>query len=416
MERSRGAEEEGKGGRVPPKGLDPLIFHVSNIVLHAVVSALVCWWVLKDGACSYLIQCCLDGGAASPSCHTTHQFPALHRLSFYLFRKRARLVRPASRGPLTPGSGEAPPPLAPPSPGIGSPSAAPPDVGEPASAAGLRRRVAGASAVVSQVGLSRIIIHLIGRRIAGIRGMFFIFILHFTLHIIFPQVTSGAPQHDKRPRSLDGDEDLSDTRQRSELTQVYLPSLLTSLAFALHPVHTEAVAGIVGHAELLCAALSIPALLLYFTAVDAPSAGGGGTSRLRGRENAGGCRHWALVAAALVFTWAAALSKEIGITVLGTMMVYDLLLVPLDHPAGPAGPKREEEPKQRAGWAKGESAPFSMRSLVRQRKWARMAVLCVTGILYVKARSYVAGDQLVRIYRKVGPVLPSLACTAISGL
>ena len=47
MERSRGTEEEGKGGRVPPKGLDPLIFHVSNIVLHAVVSALVCWWVLK---------------------------------------------------------------------------------------------------------------------------------------------------------------------------------------------------------------------------------------------------------------------------------------------------------------------------------------------------------------------------------
>ena len=415
MERSRGTEEEGKGGRVPPKGLDPLIFHVSNIVLHAVVSALVCWWVLKT-YCP-LISSVLSCWCKLPVLHAslTSPFPTHHRLSFYLFRKRARLARPASHGPLTPGSGEAPPPATP-SPGIGSPSAAPPDVGEPASAAGLRRRAAGTSAVVSQVGLSQIIIRLIGRRIAGIRGMFFIFILHFTLHIIFPQVTSGAPQHDKRPRSLDGDEDLSDTRQRSELTQVYLPSLLTSLAFALHPVHTEAVAGIVGHAELLCAALSIPALLLYFTAVDAPSAGGGGTSRLRGRENAGGCRHWALVAAALVFTWAAALSKEIGITVLGTMMVYDLLLGPLDHPAGPAGPKREEEPKQRAGWAKGESAPFSMRSLVRQRKWARMAVLCVTGILYVKARSYVAGDQLVRIYRKVGPVLPSLACTAISGL
>ena len=43
-----------------------------------------------------------------------------------------------------------------------------------------------------------------------------------------------------------------------ELSQVHAPALLSSLAFALHPVHTEAVAGIVGHAELLCAALSIP--------------------------------------------------------------------------------------------------------------------------------------------------------------
>ena len=39
---------------------------------------------------------------------------------------------------------------------------------------------------------------------------------------------------------------------------MHLPALLSSLAFALHPVHTEAVAGIVGQAELLCAALSIP--------------------------------------------------------------------------------------------------------------------------------------------------------------
>lgn len=43
-----------------------------------------------------------------------------------------------------------------------------------------------------------------------------------------------------------------------ELSQVHTPALLSSLVFALHPVHTEAVAGIVGHAELLCAALSIP--------------------------------------------------------------------------------------------------------------------------------------------------------------
>jgi hypothetical protein len=31
----------------------------------------------------------------------------------------------------------------------------------------------------------------------------------------------------------------------------------------------------------------------------------------------------------------------------------------------------------------------------------RMALLCIAGLLYVKTRSYLAGDQLVRIYRKV---------------
>ncbi len=38
---------------------------------------------------------------------------------------------------------------------------------------------------------------------------------------------------------------------------------LAAALFALHPVHTEAVAGIVGQAELLSAALALAAMLLY---------------------------------------------------------------------------------------------------------------------------------------------------------
>ncbi|WIA11866.1 hypothetical protein OEZ85_011952 [Tetradesmus obliquus] len=45
-------------------------------------------------------------------------------------------------------------------------------------------------------------------------------------------------------------------------------ALAAAVLFALHPAHTEAVAGVVGCAELICAAWSIPALLLYFMAVD----------------------------------------------------------------------------------------------------------------------------------------------------
>ena len=41
---------------------------------------------------------------------------------------------------------------------------------------------------------------------------------------------------------------------------------LAALLFAVHPIHTEAVAGVVGQAELLCAALSILALMAYIAA------------------------------------------------------------------------------------------------------------------------------------------------------
>ena len=45
-------------------------------------------------------------------------------------------------------------------------------------------------------------------------------------------------------------------------------AFLAGVIFAVHPIHTEAVAGIVGHAELICAAFSIVALLLYAEAAD----------------------------------------------------------------------------------------------------------------------------------------------------
>lgn len=43
-------------------------------------------------------------------------------------------------------------------------------------------------------------------------------------------------------------------------------AFVAAIIFAVHPIHTEAVAGIVGHAELFSAALSILAILLYVQA------------------------------------------------------------------------------------------------------------------------------------------------------
>lgn len=54
-------------------------------------------------------------------------------------------------------------------------------------------------------------------------------------------------------------EGLPTDRQQAE-------GFLAALIFAVHPIHTEAVAGIVGQAELISAALSLLALLTYIKA------------------------------------------------------------------------------------------------------------------------------------------------------
>lgn len=43
-------------------------------------------------------------------------------------------------------------------------------------------------------------------------------------------------------------------------------AIMAAGLFAAHPIHTEAVAGVVGQAELLCALLAITALLVYCAA------------------------------------------------------------------------------------------------------------------------------------------------------
>lgn len=166
----------------------------------------------------------------------------------------------------------------------------------------------------------------------------------------------------------------------------------------------------VGQAELLSAAFSLPALLLYCRLADGPRGGGdggrggdgtasrrssdgmgissngsGGSSGGSGRSGGPGGKHvgdaptstrWLRAHAApgpalsviLLLTWLAALSKEIGITAVGSMAAYDLLL---------GRPGRAQLP--------------------------RLAVLAAAGVAYVRLRGWVAGDHLVRIYRKVGP-------------
>ncbi|XP_059695282.1 protein O-mannosyl-transferase TMTC4 isoform X4 [Haemorhous mexicanus] len=90
-------------------------------------------------------------------------------------------------------------------------------------------------------------------------------------------------------------------------------SLLAALLFAVHPVHTECVAGIVGRADLLCALFFLLSFLGYCKAF---------------KENKEGHTFsvfWVLVS--VVLGAIAMLCKEQGITILGLNAVFDALVI-----------------------------------------------------------------------------------------
>ncbi|BFZ06499.1 hypothetical protein BsWGS_09538 [Bradybaena similaris] len=90
---------------------------------------------------------------------------------------------------------------------------------------------------------------------------------------------------------------------------------LCSILFAVHPVHTESVAGVVGRAELLCALFFILSFLLYVKACTRDSA----------------CRpegfSFIWLCLSLVCCGLATFSKEQGITVIGVCSVYDVVSI-----------------------------------------------------------------------------------------
>lgn len=139
--------------------------------------------------------------------------------------------------------------------------------------------------------------------------------------------------------------------------------VLAGLLFAAHPVHCEAVAGIVGRADLLAAALALLALLSFLQHVDWRERGCrcealGGAPWCR-------CRAWAalLLASAMILAAAAMLCKEPGVTVILVCMVYDVIV-------------------QLGRRGRGRKAPFCASSL---------GVLAAWGGALLAARLWVVG-------------------------
>ena len=119
-------------------------------------------------------------------------------------------------------------------------------------------------------------------------------------------------------------------------------ALAAGLLFAVHPVHTEAVAGIVGRAELLAAALAITGILVC---CGSARGGGGGSVRGSGRccGDGGGVAEARLALplrpaflTGLALLVAAFLCKESALAVLPLVVAHDWMSQPAVAPEGNA--------------------------------------------------------------------------------
>ncbi|XP_033077013.1 protein O-mannosyl-transferase TMTC3 isoform X2 [Trachypithecus francoisi] len=86
-------------------------------------------------------------------------------------------------------------------------------------------------------------------------------------------------------------------------------SVIASLLFAVHPIHTEAVTGVVGRAELLSSIFFLAAFLSY--------------TRSKGPDNS---IVWTPIALTVFLVAVATLCKEQGITVVGICCVYEVFI------------------------------------------------------------------------------------------
>uniref|UniRef100_A0A8C6FNB3 Protein O-mannosyl-transferase TMTC1 n=2 Tax=Moschus moschiferus TaxID=68415 RepID=A0A8C6FNB3_MOSMO len=113
-------------------------------------------------------------------------------------------------------------------------------------------------------------------------------------------------------------------------------AFVTALLFAVHPVHTEAVAGIVGRADVLACLLFLLAFLSYNRSVDQCCVG----------ESFPPTGSPFFLLLSLFLGTCAMLVKETGITVFGVCLVYDLFSLSHDHDKSSNGVIQQCSPQQ----------------------------------------------------------------------
>lgn len=96
------------------------------------------------------------------------------------------------------------------------------------------------------------------------------------------------------------------------------PTLIAGLIFASHPVHSEAVAGIVGRADIGACLFYLIAILAYMKYVEL---------RQEAEDSSEfSVKKWFYFALCACSTTASMLTKEIGVTVIGVCAAYDVFV------------------------------------------------------------------------------------------
>ena len=164
-------------------------------------------------------------------------------------------------------------------------------------------------------------------------------------------------------------------------------ALSAALLFAVHPVHVEAVTGVVGRADLLCAILMLTALRLYRCVDDmnAESSTRGGMA----------LKSVGYLVAFVLCTWSAIFAKEVGIMVLAIVGWSDVSHALCTVAVAPLAPKRHRHsPSARCA----AFVPVLLRRVAL--RWS-FALVC--GVGYLVLRAYQALD-----YRYTFRANPSL--------
>jgi tetratricopeptide (TPR) repeat protein len=176
-----------------------------------------------------------------------------------------------------------------------------------------------------------------------------------------------------------------------------LAAFLAALMFALHPVHTEAVSGVVGRAEVLCAVLLLASVLAYARAVRVIELQSTSSPFVyRSTETR---RGWFAVSVLLVL--AATFAKESGFTAFGILVLLDFSHTSMLFVTPRNGASRE-------------SPMAFVRRAARTPFGTRMAALVLVAMAYMAFRKHICVNYLLLNNRRLeNPVAFSRGATKL---
>ncbi|CRK86591.1 CLUMA_CG000216, isoform A [Clunio marinus] len=147
-----------------------------------------------------------------------------------------------------------------------------------------------------------------------------------------------------------------------------LVAFIAALFFAVHPIHTEAVTGVVGRAEVMCSIFFLAAFISY-------------TKASLSRKSTG----WRYLFLSVVAVTAAMLCKEQGITICGICAIYEIFVVQKVH---------MNDLKHMLQNVTCGKAPSLTNNWWPNEATRRLVVLCLSTVGLLFARLHIMGSQL----------------------